>query len=504
ELKKEFYGDPTRRKEGGRDRGWSCWFPHCQITPIQFRSYSHRSGQHQRVIRSYLRERTLKQVQSQQRANRHGMYKYTRLRVISALWGKLVITSSFLSLTCLLCKTTVTLHNASCKSEADVGVVVVSYVLGVFKLLKVSVKEYYEIPWANLRAMVEPSFAERSLIHHKDYLSNGRLMFSRAINISNSEVLTADGHSVAYDFLVIATGHNDPIPRTKTERLKQYQAENEKIISASSILIVGGGPTGVELAGEIAFDFPEKRVTLVHNGPRLLEFLGPKASNKTLNWLKSRKVEVKLDQRVNLKDISEGNKTYLTSAGETIKADCHFLCTGKPLGSAWLRETVLKDSLDDFGMLKVDENLRIKDRRNIFAIGDITDVKASFDFPPFLKSHSFSLLHIDKRCSPSLTYTRKIQFKLDEEIKQGYLAQKHALVAAKNIKLLLSGGNESKMATYGTSSIKAIVSLGRQDAVAQFPFTTMIGLIPGLIKSKDLFVGKTRKTMGLDPHIVSS
>ncbi|KAK2969125.1 hypothetical protein RJ640_017240 [Escallonia rubra] len=326
-------------------------------------------------------------------------------------------------------------------------------------------KEYYEIPWANLRAMVEPSFAERSLIHHKDYLSNGRLMFSGAINISNSEVLTADGHSVAYDYLVIATGHNDPIPRTKTERLKQYQAENEKIKSASSILIVGGGPTGVELAGEIAFDFPEKRVTLVHNGPRLLEFLGPKASNKTLNWLKSRKVEVKLDQRVNLKDISEGNKTYLTSAGETIKADCHFLCTGKPLGSAWLRETVLKDSLDDFGMLKVDENLRVKGRRNIFAIGDITDVK---------------------------------------EIKQGYLAQKHALVAAKNIKLLLSGGNESKMATYETSSIKAIVSLGRQDAVAQFPFTTMIGLIPGLIKSKDLFVGKTRKTMGLDPHIVHS
>jgi len=34
-------------------------------------------------------------------------------------------------------------------------------------------------------------------------------------------------------------------------------AENQKINSAGSILIVGGGPTGVELAGEIAVDFPD-------------------------------------------------------------------------------------------------------------------------------------------------------------------------------------------------------------------------------------------------------
>lgn len=80
------------------------------------------------------------------------------------------------------------------------------------------------------------------------------------------------------------------------------------------------------------------------------------------------------------------------------------------------------------------------------------------------------------------------------------MAQKHALVAAKNIKLLLNKGKELKMAKYEPRSIKAIVSLGRHDAVAQFPMTTIIGLVPGLLKSKDLFVGKTRKSMGLDPH----
>jgi hypothetical protein len=43
------------------------------------------------------------------------------------------------------------------------------------------------------------------------------------------------------------------------------------------VLIIEGGPVGVELAGEIATDFPEKKVTLVHSGDRLIEYLGKKA-----------------------------------------------------------------------------------------------------------------------------------------------------------------------------------------------------------------------------------
>lgn len=327
----------------------------------------------------------------------------------------------------------------------------------------IDAKEYFEIPWASLRAMVEPSFAKRSVFNHREYLTNGRIVTSSAVNITETEVSTADGQQIPYDFLVIATGHSHRGPQSRTERLNQYKAENQKIDSAGSILIVGGGPTGVELAGEIAVDFPDKKVTLVHIGSRLLEFIGPKAANKTLHWLKSKKVEVKLEQRVNLDSVSEESKTYQTSEGEIINADCHFLCTGTPLGSAWLKETMLKNNLDARGMLIVDENLRVKGRENIFAIGDITNIP---------------------------------------EIKQGFLAHKHAVVAAKNLKLLMTGGRESKMATYKPGSAIALVSLGRKDAVAQFPFTTIIGRVPGWIKSGDLFVGRTRKEMGLEPYVV--
>ncbi|KAJ6822836.1 apoptosis-inducing factor-like protein B-like [Iris pallida] len=323
-------------------------------------------------------------------------------------------------------------------------------------------KEYFEIPWANLRAMVEPSIAERTLVNHTEYLTNGRIVTSQAVGVTDKEVLTVDGRTVAYDYLVIATGHVNTTPRSRRERMEQFQQDNHKIKSSSSVLIIGGGPTGVELAGEIAVDYPEKKVTLVHRGSRLLEFIGPKASKKALDWLTLKKVEVLLGQTVDLDSMCENERVYTTSGGEKVTADCHFVCVGKPLGSSWLQESILKECLDNKGRLMVDENLRVGGRKNIFAIGDITDIP---------------------------------------EIKQGYLAQKHAWVVAKNLKLLMKGAKENKLEKYKpSSSAMAAVSLGRKEGIAELPFATISGCLPGFIKSRDLFVGKTRKQMGLDPH----
>ncbi|KAI3846462.1 hypothetical protein MKW92_034517 [Papaver armeniacum] len=312
-------------------------------------------------------------------------------------------------------------------------------------------KEYFEITWAGMRAKIEPSVANRMVMKHKDYLTNGRLAMSSAVGVTDTEVLTADGESIPYDYLVIATGHNDSFPKTKSERVEQYQAEYNKIESADSILIIGGGPSGVELAGELAVDFPSKKVTLVHSKQRLLDFVGPKASKKALDWLTSRKVEVILGQSVDLKSHSNGDKTFKTSTGETIVADIHFFCVGRPLGTSWIKDSVFEEALDAEGRVMVDEHLRVKGHKNVFAI----------------------------------------------EMKQGYLAQNHAVLVAKNVMLLMDGGKESKLRRYKAASDMAIISLGRREALAQFPFATLIGCFPGLIKSKDLFIGKTRKTMGV-------
>lgn len=116
----------------------------------------------------------------------------------------------------------------------------------------------------------------------------------------------------------------------------------------------------------------------MHRGPRLLEFIGLKASQKALDWLISKNVEVVLNESVNLNNVSDG--VIQTSSGEVIAADCHFVCTAKPMGSSWLRESILQNDLDMQGRLMVDRNMRVRGHKNIFAVGDITDVKVSLTY----------------------------------------------------------------------------------------------------------------------------
>lgn len=320
-------------------------------------------------------------------------------------------------------------------------------------------KEYFEIPWAMLRCMVEPKFAERSLCNHNDYLANARLIISSAVNATDTEVVTASGERVPYDYLVIATGSKFNGPASKQDRIKQFEEDYDKISSARTVLIIGGGPTGVELAAEIKVDFPEKKVVLIHKGSRLIDFLGPKASQKTLDWLVSKHIEVHLNEYIDMESLSESTTTFTTQTGMNIYADCHFVCVGRRVASSWLQNSVFKELVDKQGHIKVDESLHLRGKTNVFAVGDITDIK---------------------------------------EIKQGFLAEKQAKVVASNVHISLKGSNR-KLKVYKTAPPMGIVSLGRNAGVAQLPFGTFIGCLPGRIKSRDLFVEKTRKGLGIDP-----
>ncbi|WMV31574.1 hypothetical protein MTR67_024959 [Solanum verrucosum] len=383
----------------------------------------------------------------------------------------------------------------------------------------IDMKEYFEIPWAALRSMCDPSFAQRAVFSHSEYLPHGNVITSAAANITDTEVVTAKGDKVAYDFAVIATGHSETGAYTKDEKFSQYQTDHQKIKSASSILIIGGGQTGVELAAEIAVDYPDKKVTIVHRGSMLLEFIGESASNKVVHWLKSRKVEIILGQSVDVNSAKDG--VYKTSGGQTIDAECHFICIGKPIGSGWLKETVLKGSLDIHGRLMVDSDLKVKGRSNVFGIGDITDIPKTYvartskyattpvSDPP--KMHSFWRIQLTRQKTSAFfpytylclnMYTHEMDqknhwSKIHHELKLGYLAQRHAGIAAKNIRLLMKNANDNNLNVYKPALPLSLIALGKKEAVAQFYCLSCIGRLPGMIKSGDLFVGRTRKQLGL-------
>lgn len=88
---------------------------------------------------------------------------------------------------------------------------------------------------------------------------------AESFDVQAKAVKLVDGKILEYDFLILATGS-----RTKeitpfkgmgsTEETKKVlHAFREKVKESKTIVIAGGGPTGIELAAELAFEFGKKK-----------------------------------------------------------------------------------------------------------------------------------------------------------------------------------------------------------------------------------------------------
>ena len=67
----------------------------------------------------------------------------------------------------------------------------------------------------------------------------------------------------------------------------------KELSAANTILIIGGGAVGIELASEIATDQPSKKVTLVHSQPSFLEGSPPRFGRVVKNYLEELGVQVR-------------------------------------------------------------------------------------------------------------------------------------------------------------------------------------------------------------------
>jgi NADH dehydrogenase FAD-containing subunit len=99
----------------------------------------------------------------------------------------------------------------------------------------------------------------------------GCVVQAEVISISNDSIqVHGRNEPIHFDYLVIATGSSYAFPGKIAEyersvAINLYNNLQGKIEKSEKILIIGGGPVGVELAGEIATDFPSKDITLVHS-----------------------------------------------------------------------------------------------------------------------------------------------------------------------------------------------------------------------------------------------
>jgi thioredoxin reductase len=135
--------------------------------------------------------------------------------------------------------------------------------------------------------------------------------------------------TIPYDYLILATGSLSPtgLPsrlgvESKTASIRAFRNLQDRIESAPNVVVLGGGPAGVELAADTKNYYPEKNVTLVHSRDRLLNRFGPKMQKLAMEELERLGVRVVLRGRVQEQVDNEG---YIVLAESGEKIACDFL-----------------------------------------------------------------------------------------------------------------------------------------------------------------------------------
>ncbi|KAJ2815119.1 hypothetical protein IWW50_006918, partial [Coemansia erecta] len=170
--------------------------------------------------------------------------------------------------------------------------------------------------------------------------AHNRVIQGDVASVYPNAVILKDGRKFDFDSLLVATGSIYPAPcKLDTTSFEQGMREQrdyfEMVKAADSILIIGGGPTGVGLAAEITTQYPHKTVLLVHAGPRLLstEHTSESMSRKAYKKLKALGVKVLLNERVMIPEDQPLCKSLQcrwlkTSKGRSVFSNLQFLCNG--------------------------------------------------------------------------------------------------------------------------------------------------------------------------------
>src|SRR5437588_2696511 len=120
---------------------------------------------------------------------------------------------------------------------------------------------------AALRALVDPSWLPSIFLPYDRLLTNGRVVRDHAAVVDPHRVVTASGQEIFADYVVLATGSRYPFP-AKTDLVDAHHAQEQvrqahrALAQADRVLLVGAGPVGVELSGEIRHVWPEKSIVL--------------------------------------------------------------------------------------------------------------------------------------------------------------------------------------------------------------------------------------------------
>ena len=233
------------------------------------------------------------------------------------------------------------------------------------------------------RAIVEGApFAVRAAIPYTNLLQHGTYLQAEVLSVgSSSVVVKAAGattrDTIAFDYCIVATGSTYPAPIKPSspavvDTIAALDGLRIAVSKASSVVIIGGGPVGCEIAGEVKTAFPKASVTLLHSGAALLSGRrnmaggaphNPALATRVTAKLASIGVRVVLNERVptlpeGLRDgtsaaVTDGPTTVVGASGASYVGDVVIRASGGAPSSAPIGAGELASTLDEAGFVKV-------------------------------------------------------------------------------------------------------------------------------------------------------
>jgi NADH dehydrogenase FAD-containing subunit len=280
--------------------------------------------------------------------------------------------------------------------------------------------------------------------------------YASSVDTSAKTVSVKDGKDISYDYLVVASGSTTPgtvgdeaIPfkTTGADIREKVEAAQKRVAAASSIIIIGAGPVGVESAGEIAQAYPKTKVTLISSHAQVLPALKASAAKSAHASLQNLGVEMIYSARVTETKRENDKFTVHLDNGKTLEAALVISAAGNIANTSFMPPS----TLDADNWIKVDRNMRVASitDNSVYALGDATH------------------------------YHQRYYLKINDQIP----------VVAANIKAAATKSGSEK--TYDASDkLMVFVPIGSKTGTGQIggfvPFSFMVAFVKG----KDYFMSK--------------
>lgn len=302
-------------------------------------------------------------------------------------------------------------------------------------------KNYFEYYPALPRVIRNPNYKSKIKKNFKEFLKNSKIVNDEVTEVKNDYLLTKKSGKFYFDILVISNGveypiflKNKKIVYTLTN-LQQLEKINDSLKDSKNILVIGGGLIGVETAGELSDKTKGKKIKIVHPHGRLIERNPVHVSKTAEKILKEKNIQIIFNEKI----IKNENNNFISNKKNTYIADLAIWCAGTRCNPFFMKNFD-KKVFNGKKALRINSFLQLKNYKNIFVGGDITDIT---------------------------------------EEKTGFNAERHAKLIAENIIRLK---NKKKLKSYKILKPPLVISLGEKNAIIVYKKFLLPGFLASFVK----------------------